>query len=66
MIIKEHNATTGEITEREMNDEEFARYESEMAALKLETDERIAKEAAKHAVLAKLGLTAEEAVLLLG
>jgi len=65
-LISIHDLTTDEITTREMNNEEFARYQNEMAALKLETDERAAKEAAKQAVLNKLGLSPDEIAALLG
>ena len=63
--IKIHNAETGEIIEREMNDAEFAQWEAD----KLENEDKAekAKEAAeaKAALLAKLGITADEAKLLL-
>ena len=60
-----HNTETGEIIDREMNDEEFAQYKADQkAAVDFQT-ELIAKAAAKAALLEKLGITAEEAVLLL-
>ena len=64
-IINDHNATTGEIISREMNDTEFTQYEKDMAAGK---EDLIAREQAatdKAALLAKLGITADEAKLLL-
>lgn len=33
-LIKIHNTETGEIIEREMNDEEYAQFQSEVAAYK--------------------------------
>jgi len=65
-IIKEHNVTTNEIVEREMNDNEFAQFEADAQA-KAERDAMQAvKDADKAALLAKLGITADEAKLLLG
>ena len=68
IIEKEFNVITGEetITEREETDAETkARIEraKELAAAKAEAD---SKEAARAALLDKLGLTADEAKLLLG
>lgn len=64
-IIIIQNAETGEVVEREMNDAEFAQWEKDQA----EAAERAAKAAeiaaAKAALLAKLGITEEEAKLLL-
>ena len=64
-MISIHDLTTDEITTREMNDEEFARYESEMAALQAEQTTTATKAAEKAALLAKLGITDDEAKLLL-
>ena len=65
-IIRIHDLATNEIVDREMNDEEFAKHEAD-----LEIDlARIAQETetaqAKAALLDRLGITAEEAALLLG
>ncbi len=64
-MVRIHNTETGEIVDREMNDLEFAQYQLDQA----EQAEKIAKaeaEAAdKAALLAKLGITADEAKLLL-
>ena len=66
--IKIHNAETGEVVEREMNAEELASYETAIAipAIPEPTEEELAKAAAKQALLDKLGITQEEAALLLG
>jgi hypothetical protein len=64
-IITIHNAETNEVIEREMTTEEIAWLESANAPYQ-PTEEEIAKAAAKAALLDKLGITAEEAVLLLG
>ncbi len=63
--IKIHNLETGEIIERQMNAEELAQREEEKvkSANKLAIEEKIAAD--KAALLAKLGITADEAKLLL-
>jgi hypothetical protein len=63
--IKEHNATTGEIIEREMNTEELAQRETQRAKAEAEAEIEAQKAADKAAVLAKLGLTADEVAALL-
>jgi hypothetical protein len=64
--IKIHNAETDEVIEREMNDNEFAAYQTDQqlqAELKTKAE---AKAAEKQALLDRLGITADEAQLLLG
>jgi hypothetical protein len=65
-IIKIHNIETGEEIEREMNDAEFAQYQADQIAEQARQVEEAAKEAARQELLDKLGITAEEAKLLLG
>jgi len=65
-IIRIHNTTTGEIIDREMTDAEFKIAKAEEAAQLVEQAEAEAKVNAKAALLSKLGITAEEAKLLLG
>ena len=64
-MIRIHNIETNEVTDREMNAAEFKKYELEQA----EEAERLNKEqaaaTAKAELLAKLGITADEAALLL-
>ena len=63
--IKIHNVETGEIIQRELNAEELAQQaidEAAQAARQAETD---AKAAAKAALLEQLGITEEQAKLLL-
>lgn len=62
----EHNATTGEIIERDLT-------EQELAQIKIDAEESAAQKAAheaklqgKAALLERLGITADEAALLLG
>jgi len=64
--IKIHNAETGEIIEREMNAEELAQQAIDEAQEQTRQAEAAAKEAQRQALLDKLGITAEEAQLLLG
>lgn len=65
-IIKIVNASTGEEIEREMDDFEFAQYEADQNAEAQRQAEAEAKDAARQAILDRLGLTEEEARLLLG
>lgn len=64
--VRIHNIETNEVIDREMNDAEFAIYEAEQAANAARQAEAESKAAAKAALLNKLGITAEEAKLLLG
>lgn len=64
--IKEHNAETGEIIEREMNAEELAQWETDQAEARAEAQAAADKATAKAALLAKLNITEDEARLLLG
>jgi len=64
-LIVIHNATTGEIIEREMNDDELAQLAKDKKdALKRKADEE-AKAAQKAALLNRLGIDEDEAKLLL-
>jgi hypothetical protein len=65
-IVRIHNTETNEVIDREMTDEEFAEYQLEQAELAIEQAEAEAKAEARQAILNRLGLTAEEAQLLLG
>ncbi len=58
-MVMIHDIETNEIIEREMNDAEFAQYE-------IDKSNDQAKEAERQAILDRLGLTADEAKLLLG
>jgi hypothetical protein len=64
-MIKIHDLTTGEEIEREMNAEEFAKWDSENAQTEAESQTQINKATAKSELLAKLGITQDEALLLL-
>jgi hypothetical protein len=65
-IILIHNTETNEIIEREMDTKEFAQYKANLEANKTKQIEAEAKEVARAAILDRLGLTADEAAILLG
>jgi len=65
-IIRIVNSETGEVLDREMNEVEFEAYEADRAVIAAAEAEVKAKADAKAALLAKLGITADEAKLLLG
>ena len=60
-----HDTSTNEVIDREMNDAEFAQYEADQAAAAEQAAAEAAKAAEREALLAKLGITADEAKLLL-
>lgn len=68
--ISIYDHITGETIVREMTDEEQAQRDSEVAAYlarkEAEAQEEIAKAAQRQALLDKLGITEDEAKLLLG
>ena len=65
-MVRIHNSETDEVIDREMNDAEFAQYEANQAA-EIERQAAEAQKAAdKAALLAQLGITEEQAKLLLG
>ena len=64
-IIKIVNCETGEVVEREMNAAEFKKYEAEQEIQAIRRADAQAKAAEKAAILDRLGITAEEAKLLL-
>ncbi len=65
-IVRIHNTETDEVIDREMNDAEFAQYEADQVAQATAQAEAEAKATARAALLERLGITAEEAQLLLG
>jgi hypothetical protein len=65
MKITDINATTNEVIEREMNEQELAQYEADQAANAAAQAEAAAKAHERSALLAKLGITEDEAKLLL-
>ena len=64
--IRIHNAQTNETIDREMTAAEFKQYELDQAQIAQFQAEAETKASAKSALLAKLGITEDEAKLLLG
>jgi hypothetical protein len=64
-MVRIHNTETNEIIDREMNDAEFAQWEADQATVAIEAAAEAAKAAEKAALLTRLGITADEAKLLL-
>jgi hypothetical protein len=65
-MIRIHNTETNEIIDREMTDEEFASYQNYQANVAQYDQIQTQKAADKAALLAQLGITEEQAKLLLG
>jgi hypothetical protein len=64
--VRIHDLELNEVIDRQMNDDEFAQYQTDKAnadASKIEAD---AKETAKAAILDRIGLTADELKMILG
>ena len=64
-IVRIHNTETGEIIDREMTKEEFESYQQSQAEAEAQKAEEAFKAAKKAELLAKLGLTEDDAKLLL-
>jgi hypothetical protein len=64
--IKIHNVETGEVIEREMTAEELAQLEADKVSSAERKAAQAAIDSAREELLARLGITAEEAQLLLG
>jgi hypothetical protein len=64
-IIREHNIETGQVIDREMTDAEFEKWQLEQEIKMQRIEAEAAKVAQRQAILDRLGLTAEEAALLL-
>jgi len=65
-IIRIHDLATDEIIDREMTDAEYEQYLIFQAEDQAKQAEAEAKATARQALLDKLGITADEAKLLLG
>ena len=63
--VRIHNTETNEMIDREMTDEEFSNYQTQQALEIAEQEAKAQAEANKAALLEKLGITEEEAKLLL-
>ena len=64
-MIRIHDLATDEVIDREMNDAEFSAFEADQAAQVVTQAEAEAKAQAKAALLTQLGITEEQAKLLL-
>jgi len=64
--IKIHNIETDEIIDREMNAEELAQWEADRVKAEAEAQAKAEAAAQRQALLDKLGITEQEAKLLLG
>jgi hypothetical protein len=65
-MIRIHDVQTGEIIDREMTIDEITDLQTNAAALKTLEDAHKAKATQKAALLERLGITEDEAKLLLG
>ena len=65
MKILEHNVATGVAVERDMTKDELAQHEKDKTAAAVKQADADAQAATKSALLTRLGLTADEAALLL-
>lgn len=63
--VLEHNLETNEIVERDMNQEEIAVYVAELEAEQAKIEALAQAQIQRQALLDKLGITEEEAKLLL-
>jgi hypothetical protein len=63
--IRVHNQETDKVIDREMTNEEFAAFQEQKAINDAKQAEEAAKAEAKAELLDRLGITAEEAALLL-
>ncbi len=64
--VRIHNIETDKIIDREMTDDEFAQYEIKAQTKARAQSEAQAKAIARQALLTRLGITEEEARILLG
>lgn len=65
-MVRIHDLSTNEIIDREMNDEEFSKWQAEQATFKAAEEAKAKAETEKAALLARLGLTEDELKTILG
>lgn len=65
-MVRIHDLSTNEIIDREMNDDEFTQWQENQAAEAERQAAEAQKAADRAALLAQLGITEEQAKLLLG
>lgn len=64
-IVRIHNIETDEILDREMNDQEFAQYEKDLLDSEAQIELKNVEAEQRKSLLNRLGLTEEEAAILL-
>lgn len=64
-MMRIHNLQSDEITDREMNAQELLQYEKDKADAEAKKEAEADKAAAREALLQRLGISQEEAQLLL-
>ena len=64
-MVRIHNTETDEIIDREMNDDEFAQWQKDKAEAEARIEAEVQAATDKAALLNRLGITADEAKLLL-
>lgn len=64
-MVREHNTETDEVIDREMTLDEFKKYEANLLAIEKAAQAEAAQVAEKAALLTRLGITTDEAKLLL-
>ena len=64
--IRIHDQETGEVIDREMTADELAQYQADVQKAEAKAEAEATKAAEKAALLEKLGITEDEARLLLG
>ena len=64
--VQIHNAITGEYSEREATANEMKEHADRVTDFEAEAEAQAAKALAREALLTRLGITSEEAQLLLG
>jgi hypothetical protein len=65
-MVRIHNTETDEVIDREMNATEYSQYLKDIEEIEAIKAEAEAKATARAAILDRLGLTVEEAAILLG
>jgi len=65
-MIRIHDLELNEVIDREMNDAEFAQYQLDIETQAAQKVEAETQETQRQAILDRLGLTADEAKLILG
>jgi hypothetical protein len=65
-LVVEQNVETGEVIEREMTAAEYERHLADKAITEANLAAAEAKEAERQTILNRLGITADEAKLILG